>query len=133
MTETVVDASALILALVDHGAGGTLARRRLRQRALVAPELIDLEVASALRRLVAAGILANRLAQLALADLADMPIRRVPHSPLLTRIWSLRNNLTVYDAAYVALAELVGGPLLTADARLARSPDISCEVDLLTL
>ena len=60
-----------------------------------------------------------------------LPIRRLPHAPLLPRIWALRDNLTAYDAAYVALAEAIGAPLLTADRKLARAPGIDCEVELL--
>jgi predicted nucleic acid-binding protein len=60
-----------------------------------------------------------------------LPLRRYPHGPLLSRIWELRDNLTVYGAAYVALAEALDAPLLTVDARLARAPGVRCQVELL--
>lgn len=64
-------------------------------------------------------------------DLSMIRIERSPHLPLLARCWELRHNLTVYDASYVALAELLGAPLLTGDARLAAAPGIRCDVELL--
>jgi predicted nucleic acid-binding protein len=84
------------------------------------PELADLEVASVLRRQIRAGALDGRRAALALDDLAALPAQRAPHRPLLARCWELRDNLTVYDAAYVALAEAMHAALLTGDRRLAR-------------
>lgn len=95
----VVDASVLVVALADDGARGSQARRRLRGQRLVAPELVDLEVASVLRRLVATGSLAEQRAVAALDDLMDLPLMRVGHRRLLHRCWRLRANLTVYDAA----------------------------------
>ncbi len=68
----------------------------------------------------------------ALADLALLSVSRVSHTPFLGRIWELRANLSPYDAAYVALAEAVEAPLLTADARLSRAPGMRCEVVLLS-
>ena len=127
----VVDASVLATALTDDGPDGDIARARLRDQQLVAPELIDLEVTSVLRRQQAVGQLDLRRAHLALDDLLDLPIGRVPHAPLLLRCWELRDNLTVYDAAYVALAEALGTVLLTADARLADAPGLRCPVELL--
>ncbi|MBA2575400.1 MAG: type II toxin-antitoxin system VapC family toxin [Euzebyaceae bacterium] len=127
----VVDASVLAPALADDASDGDAARARLRGEALVAPELIDLEVASVLRRQLLAGDLDARRAELALTDLVDLPVRRVPHRRLLTRCWALRQNLTVYHAAYVALAELLDLVLLTADARLSKAPGLRCEVEVL--
>ncbi len=71
------------------------------------------------------------MADLAVADLSELLIRRYPHRALLPRIWELRHNLTPYDAAYAALAEVLGAPLLTADAKLAGAPGLRCEVELL--
>lgn len=99
--------------------------------ALAAPELIDLETVSVLRRQMGVGALEARRATLALRDLVELPLRRAPHGPLLARCWELRENLTVYDASYVALAELLDVALLTADARLAAAPGLRCEVELL--
>lgn len=127
----VVDASVLVVALADDGAQGSQARRRLRGQRLVAPELVDLEVASVLRRLVATGSLAEQRAVAALDDLMDLPLMRVGHRRLLHRCWKLRANLTVYDAAYVAAAEVLSVPLLTADGRMAEAPGIRCTVEVL--
>jgi predicted nucleic acid-binding protein len=127
----VVDASALVVALSDDGPDGDLVRRRLRGESLAAPELVDLEVVSVLRKQLAIGALDGRRAGLALTDLADLPLRRVPHLPLLARCWELRDNLTVYDAAYVALAEVLDAPLVTADSRLGRAPGTTCQIEVL--
>jgi predicted nucleic acid-binding protein len=127
---TVVDASVIVPALANAGAQGYRAREWLRGRALFAPELIDLEVASALRRQVTAGELTADRAAGALDDLAALPLSRAPHAPLLRRCWELRSNLTVYDAAYVALAEALEVPLITADVRLTRAPGLRCAVEL---
>lgn len=127
----VVDASVLAPALGDDDADGDRFRTRLRGESLAAPELVDLEVASVLRRQQGAGRLDDRRAAQALADLIALPMQRVSHRPLLPRSWELRANLTVYDAAYVALAELLGLTLVTADRRLARAPGIRCSLDVL--
>lgn len=86
---------------------------------------------SAWRRLAAAGQIDERRARLARTDLRDLRIERVPHAPLVERCWQLRSNLTTYDAAYVALAEMVEAPLLTADARLANVPGMTCTIEVL--
>jgi predicted nucleic acid-binding protein len=127
----VVDASVLATALGDDGPDGDRARARLRGERLSAPELVDLEVASVLRRQVQGGAVDIRRAALALADLAALPLRRAPHRPLLARCWELRDNLTIYDASYVALAEALDVPLLTGDGRLARAPGPRCRVEML--
>ena len=77
------------------------------------------------------GSLDSRRAQLSLADLADLAIQRAPHLPLLTRCWELRESMTIYDAAYVALAEVLEVSLLTGDTRLARAPGARCSIDVL--
>ena len=127
----VVDASVLATSLGDDGPDGDQARARLRGERLTAPELVDLEVVSVLRRQVRAGALDIRRAALALADLGALPLRRTPHRPLLARCWELRDNLTIYDAAYVALAEALGVLLLTGDARLARATGPACTIEVL--
>jgi predicted nucleic acid-binding protein len=117
----VIDSSVLVNALADDGDDGDAARHRLRRDGrLSAPYVVDLEVASALRRLDASGLLDPRRARLALTDLAGLQIDRYDHLGLLGRIWQLRHALTPYDAAYVALAEVLRCPLVTADARLAK-------------
>jgi predicted nucleic acid-binding protein len=127
----VVDASVVATALADDGPDGDRGRARLRNERLVAPSLLDLEVLSVWRRLVLAGVLDDRRADLAVTDLGELRLERVPHLPLLTRVWALRSNLTTYDAAYVAVAALLARPLVTADRRLAAAPDLPCEVELL--
>ena len=127
----VVDASVLAVALGDDEMDGRRARERLADEALAAPELIDLEVASVWRRLVAARLMAARRAGDAISDLGGLPLRRSSHQPLLGRIWELRHAVTPYDAAYIALAEALCVPLVTADARLARAPGIKCEIEVI--
>lgn len=128
----VVDASIVASALGDDGPDGDRVRGRLAGERLAAPELISLEVASVWRRAARAGRLGEKRAGQALADLAAMPLARAPHHPLMSRIWELRDNLTPYDAAYVALAEALEAPLLTADRRLANAPGARCEIELFT-
>jgi predicted nucleic acid-binding protein len=125
----VVDASVLAVALGDDGADGERARARLTDEVLAAPELVDLETVSVWRRHVAAKLMTARRASLAVSDLKNLPLQRSPHRPLLERIWELRNGVTPYVAAYVALAEALDVVLVTADARLARAPGIRCEVE----
>lgn len=127
----VVDASVLAVALGDDGTHGPLARARLQGETLAAPDLVDLEVLSVWRRLVATKRMTNLRATAAVADLRDLPLRRTPHRPLLERIWELRHSVTPYDAAYVALAEALQVVLITADARLARVPRIKCEIEVI--
>ena len=127
----VVDASVLAVALGDDGPDGDHARARLRGERLTAPELVDLEVISVWRRQVRAGEVDARRAALALADLAALPLRRAAHRPLLARCWDLRENLTVYDAAYVALAEALDVTLLTGDGRLSRAAGPHCHIEVL--
>ena len=127
----VVDASVLVAALADDGADGDLARARLRGERLAMPELADLEVASVLRRQMRVGALEGRRAGLALDDLAALPAQRAPHGRLLARCWELRDDLTIYDAAYVALAEAMHATLLTADRRLARATGPQCLIEIL--
>jgi predicted nucleic acid-binding protein len=127
----VVDASVLAVALADDGRDGDHARARLRAEQLTAPGLVDLEVASVWRRQIRDGAVDVRRAALALADLAALPLRRAAHQPLLARCWELRDNLTIYDASYVALAEALEVTLLTGDGRLARSTGPRCLIEVL--
>ena len=96
-----------------------------------APGLIDLEVVSMIRRWLANGQIGVSQADQAIVDLAVHPIERYPHVALLPRVWELQHNLTPYDATYVALAEALGAPLLTANGRLARAPGVQCAIVLL--
>jgi len=116
----VVDASALLEWLLDEPAANAVDERLFgARRTLHAPHLLDVEIAQVLRRYVANGEIDGERGRAALIDLADLPLRRYPHDFLLPRVWELRNNLTAYDAVYVALAETLGAPLLTRDRRLA--------------
>jgi len=127
----VVDASVLATALGDDGDDGRRARERLIGERLSAPELIDLEVASVFRRLCAGAQLDPQRAAQALTDLDVLRLDRVPHRPLVQRCWELHHNVTVYDAAYIALAELLNAPLVTADQRLIKAPGATCRFELL--
>lgn len=127
----VVDASVLAPALADDGSDGDRVRDRLRGEQLVGPELVDLEVLSTIRRAARAGRLDQRRSSQALDDLAALPMRRVSHHSLLARIWELRDNLTAYDAAYVALAEALDVLLLTADGGIGKASGVRCEVEVL--
>lgn len=127
----VIDACVLATGLADDAADGDRVRARLRGERLAAPHLIDLEVGSVWRRLVTAGALDERRAALALADLESLRLERADHRPLLARCWQLRHNMTVYDAAYVALAEMLQCSLLTGDARLGNAPGAHCDVEMM--
>ena len=130
-TVIVVDAGILLVALADDCQASDVVRSRLRGVRLAAPELVDLEVLSALRGLTRSGQVLPRRADLALTDLDDVPLQRAPHRPLLTRCWELRDNLTAYDAAYVALAEALDTTLLTGDRRLANATGPRCRIELM--
>jgi predicted nucleic acid-binding protein len=116
----VLDASAAIDWLLQTSAGQQIEQRIYsRGDSLHAPHLLDVEVAQVLRRLVREATISTRRAEEAIQDLADMRVTRYPHFVFLSRIWQLRNNLSAYDAAYVALAENLGATLVTRDVRLA--------------
>jgi predicted nucleic acid-binding protein len=120
----VVDASAALAAVLGAGQ----ARRALATGRLHAPHLIDSEIANALRRQVVAGRLRPADGWTALDAWRHLGVTRYPVFALLDRVWELRDNISAYDASYIALAELLGCDLLTADARLARAPGIRCAV-----
>jgi predicted nucleic acid-binding protein len=127
MVVVVVDASVLVDALLIDGA----ARARIAEANLQAPDLIDAELLSVLRRLVLAERLPEQHALQALATSQRLGLRRHASRHLWPRAWELRANLTAYDALYVALAEQLGATLLTADARAAWAPGLRCSVELL--
>jgi len=98
---------------------------------LHAPHLIDVEVAQVLRRYVRDKTITAQRGLEALEDLRDLPLSRYPHDFLIPRIWELRATLTAYDAVYVALAELLGAPLLTCDSKIASAPGHDAKVVVL--
>lgn len=128
----VLDASAAVELLLGTEAGDLVSARIADpSTSLHAPHLLAVEVAQALRRVVAAGDLRPSRAAAALDDLADLDAERYPHEPFLPRIFALRGNLTAYDAAYVALAETLDATVLTFDRRLAGAPGHRARVDVL--
>ena len=127
----VVDASVLAPVVADAGSDGQRFRERLRGETLIGPDLLRVEVASVLRRHADNGNLTTQQANAAIDDLLAFPITVYPTAPLLRRVWDLRASVTAYDACYVALAEAVGYPLLTADRRLANAPGLRCALEVL--
>jgi predicted nucleic acid-binding protein len=118
----VIDASAMIeLLLRTPRAQALETRLSVSGLSLHAPHLIDIETASALRRLANIGAVTEERGRIALERLGQTPLIRYPHEQLMLRIWRLRQNVTAYDAAYVALAEALDAPLVTCDLRLARA------------
>lgn len=129
----VLDASVLV-EYVSNGESADRARERIAAnlRALYSPHLIDAEVGHALRSMAARGEIDAVDGQLALVDLADLPIQRYPHTWLLDRAWELRESFSFYDALYLALAQELEIGLLTLDARMARAAaKLSVEAELL--
>lgn len=127
----VVDASVLAPVVADSGRDGVRFRDRLRGQAVAGPDLLRVEVVSVLRRHAHTGNLTANQAAAAIKDLTSFPITVFPTAPLLRRVWDLRQNLTAYDACYVALAEAVDTTFVTADRRLANAPGLRCAVEVL--
>ena len=127
----VLDASVAVDWLLQTAAAQRIESRIfVRNQSLHAPELLDLEVVQALRRLVREGTLSASRAEAGIEDLLDLRITRYPHSLLLPRIWQLRHNLSAYDAAYVVLAEKLGATLLTRDAKLASASGHAATIEV---
>ena len=123
---TVIDASVLVAALTDTGPDGLWAESVIAQGSLIGPELALAEASNILRRLELSGSISRSEATLAHNDLLRLDLELFPFTPFAQRIWALRDNLTSYDAWYVALAEAVDCPLATLDHRLTRATGPTC-------
>ena len=128
----VIDASALIEALLRMPAADAVEQWLFDpEQAVHAPHLLDIEVAQVVRRFAAGGEITAETGRIALTDLADLRLFRHPHDVLLPRVWDLRNDLTAYDAVYVALAEALDAPLVTRDRRLAAASGHRARIELI--
>jgi predicted nucleic acid-binding protein len=123
----VIDASAAIALVAETAGSGEWVRRTLADQPLAAPELMMFEAANLLRRLTLRGERDGASAAAAHADLLDLAVERYPYAFMAQRAWQLRDNLTLFDASYVALAEYLDAPLVTLDTRLARATGPRCE------
>lgn len=122
----VLDASALVELILSSPTGQLVAARIADPaEGLHTPHLADLELVQALRRYVREGLVDEDAAAVALDDFRALDLQRHAHEPLLERVWEMRENLTAYDAVYVALAEVLDAPLLTCDGPLSRAPDVA--------
>lgn len=122
------DASAVAAVLLDAGPDGRWATDALTGADLAAPSLLAFETANIIRRHELAVLITADQAAQAHSDLMELAIEQWPYELLATRAWQLRPNLTTYDAAYVALAELIGAPLVTLDRRIERAPGLRCRI-----
>jgi len=122
----VIDASLVVSALVDSSDTGRWAESQLTSGPLSAPHLMPVEVTNILRRSAASGEITQDVASMALADLLDLRVELFPYAPFAPRVWELRDNVTSYDAWYVALAEFLGSSVATLDRRLARAAGPRC-------
>ena len=128
----VLDASVLANVVGDDHSAGTIARDRLQTAgAASAPDLVDVETVSVLRRRWLQGDLTDERFRSAIDDLLALPITRFPTGALMPRAFELRANVTAYDACYVALAEALECTLVTSDQRLANAPTINCSTEIL--
>ena len=126
----VVDSSTVVAGLSDSGPVGRWAEDILASGGLAAPHLVLVEAANIFRRAQHAGQLSADTASLAHQDLLSLRLDLFPYEPFARRVWDLRQNLTAYDAWYVALAEFLDAPLVTLDARLARASGPRCAFEL---
>jgi predicted nucleic acid-binding protein len=122
----VVDASMVVAGLVDAGPDGRWADSLLEANSLAAPHLVLVEVANILRGAALLGEISEDAASLAHGDLLELRVELFPYEPFAERVWELRQNVTAYDAWYVAVAESLGSPLATLDIRLSRAAGPRC-------
>lgn len=122
----VVDASTIIAALIDSGSDGVWAEQFLATSDIAAPHLMPVEVTNILRRSAIKGSITADVASLALNDLNDLSVEYFEFRPFASRIWELRQNVTAYDAWYVALAETLSAPVATLDDRLRQAVGPRC-------
>ena len=128
----VVDASAVLELLLQTPLGSRVEARLFRDDdELHVPHLLDVELVQGLRRLVRAGEVSSTRADEVIADLTDLDLHRHGHLDLLNRAWKLRDNITAYDAMYVALAEAIEAPIITCDKPLARAPGHRARVEVI--
>ena len=128
----VVDASCMVELLLRGPHCRAIEDRLLaEQGSICAPELLDIEVSQVLRKFWLGGQLTEERAVSAVDDLIAFPLQRYPHTMLLARIWQLRDNMTAYDGAYVALAEALNASLITCDKKLAQSSGHTATIGLL--
>jgi len=126
----VVDASAVVAALLDDGPPGRWAREAITSNRLAAPHLLGVEATNLVRRTLARGAVEQSSATAAQRDLIRLPVKLYAFAPVSGRVWELRHNLTAYDAWHVALAEAIDATLLTPDRRLASAPGPRCAFDV---
>ena len=124
----VCDASAIAALLLDSGPDGQWVTQTLESGEIAAPALVTYETANVIRKHELAGQISPDQSAQAHADLLDLAIEIWPHDLLAARAWELRLNLSIYDATYVALAEITNLTLITLDKRLAKAPGTKCRI-----
>ena len=130
-TDCVLDASAMVLALIGKTPGADELRQRLSDKRRHAPHLIDAEVGDVIRRHEQSGLISSEEGQNALRAGSELIDYRYAHAGSLTAlVWRWRANVSFYDGLYAALASRLGVPLITADARLSRAPGLDCQIEV---
>ena len=129
----VLDASAALELLLNTGKGKLIAQEIISgQTTLHAPHLIDLEIVQSLRRYVLSGNMSEARAMTAINHWLQLDVARYPHEPFIATIWQYRNNITAYDAAYVALAKVLKATLVTCDNALAEITGLDKSIEVIS-